>query len=433
MRVSCLQENLAKGLSIVGRAVSSRSTLPVLGNILLATDQARLKLAATDLEIAINCWIGAQVQEEGATTVPARLLAEFVNSLPAERIDMELNVRTQSLNLRCARIESNIKGIDANEFPLIPTAAMNMIAGKEGRDAQAAGTGAEVIEVPVDTLRKMIDQVAFAAATDDSRPMLTGVNARLQGDRLTLAATDGFRLSVRTTRLGQAVEAASGSTRSDGSGLSVIIPARSLQEIARISADADETAPVLIHVIQARNQVLFHLTGKVEGAGAAAASLTGARGSRGSFQQVDVVSQLIDSNFPDYAAIIPKSWSTRLVVDAAEFLKAVRLAYLFARDAANIVRLQITPGDGSRPGMLTLSATSQEYGDNISQVEAVSVEGEGIEIAFNARYLIDVLSVIGTPQVALETTRPGAPGVLRPVGVGPEEFTHVIMPMHISR
>lgn len=427
MRVSCLQENLAKGLSIVGRAVSSRSTLPVLGNILLATDQARLKLAATDLEIAINCWIGAQVQEEGSTTVPARLLAEFVNSLPAERIDMELNVRTQSLNLRCARIESNIKGIDANEFPLIPTAAMNMVAGKEGSDAQAAGTGAEVIEVPVDTLRKMIDQVAFAAATDDSRPMLTGVNARLQGDRLTLAATDGFRLSVRTTRLSQAVETAG------GSGLAVIIPARSLQEIARISADADEATPILIHVIQARNQVLFHLTGKVEGAGAAAASLTGARGARGSFQQVDVVSQLIDSNFPDYTAIMPKSWSTRLVVDVVEFLKAVRLAYLFARDAANIVRMQITPGDGSRPGMLTLSATSQEYGDNISQVEAVSVEGEGIEIAFNARYLIDVLSVIGTPQVALETTRPGAPGVLRPVGVGPEEFTHVIMPMHISR
>lgn len=421
MRVSCLQENLAKGLSIVGRAVSSRSTLPVLGNILLATDQARLKLAATDLEIAISCWIGAQVQEEGSTTVPARLLAEFVNSLPAERIDMELNVRTQSLNLRCARIESNIKGIDANEFPLIPTAITNIAAGEGARDSQATGAAAGVIEVPVDTLRKMIDQVAFAAATDDSRPMLTGVNARLQGDRLTLAATDGFRLSVRTTRLGQAVETAS------GNGLSVIIPARSLQEIARISADADETAPVLIHVIQARNQVLFHLSGKVEGTGAAS------RGSRGSFQQVDIVSQLIDSNFPDYAAIIPKSWSTRLVVDAAEFLKAVRLAYLFARDAANIVRLQIAPGDGSRSGMLTLSATSQEYGDNISQVEAVSVEGEGIEIAFNARYLIDVLSVIGTPQVALETTRPGAPGVLRPVGVGPEEFTHVIMPMHISR
>ena len=173
-------------------------------------------------------------------------------------------------------------------------------------------------------------------------------------------------------------------------------------------------------MVQARNQVLFHLAGKADD------------GDKGGFQQVDVVSQLIDSKFPDYEAIIPKSWTTRTVVDTAEFLKAVRVAYLFARESANIVRLQITPGQADRPGVLTLTATSQEYGDNLSEVEAL-VEGESMEIAFNARYLIDVLSVIDTPQVALETTRPGAPGVIRPVGTGPEEFTHVIMPMHISR
>ncbi|NOZ29394.1 MAG: DNA polymerase III subunit beta [Chloroflexi bacterium] len=392
MRVSCLQENLAKGLSIVGRAVSPRSTLPVLGNILLATDQARLKLAATDLEIAISCWIGAQIQEEGSTTVPARLLTDFVNSLPAERIDMELSVRTQSLHIRCARYEANIKGIDANEFPLIPTS--------EGNDA---------VEIPVGTLRKMIDQVAFAAATDESRPMLTGVHARFQDDRLTLAATDGFRLSVRLTQLSKPVP----------ENLAVIIPARSLQEIARISGDADDQHPVQIQVVRARNQVLFHLQGKADDA------------EKGGFQQVDVVSQLIDSQFPDYEAIIPKSWTTRTVMDTAEFLKAVRVAYLFAREAANIVRLQIAPGSSDRPGVLTITATSQEYGDNVSEVEAL-VEGEPIEIAFNARYLIDVLSVIDTSQVALETTRSSAPGVIRPVGVGPEEFTHVIMPMHIS-
>lgn len=398
MRVSCLQENLAKGLSIVGRAVSARSTLPVLGNILLATDGSRLKLSATDLEIAINCWIGAQVQEEGAITVPARLLTDFVNSLPAERIDITLNVRTQSLNIRCARTEGNIKGIDASEFPLIPPFTPLSTGGLGG-----------IVSVP--TLRQMVEQVAFAAATDDSRPMLTGAHARFQGDRLTLAATDGFRLSVRWAKLDQAVE-------EDGA---VIIPARSLQEVARISADADEAYPVEIQVIRDRNQVLFHLTGKADGT------------SKGGFQQVDVISQLIEGNFPDYMAIIPKTWTTRVVVNTAEFLKAVRVAYLFARDAANIVRLLITPGSGERPGMLTLQATSAEYGDNVSQVEAQSVEGDPIEIAFNARYLIDVLNVVGTPQVSLEMTRPSAPGVIRPVGVGPEEFTHVIMPMHISR
>lgn len=393
MRVSCLQENLAKGLSIVGRAVASRSTLPVLSNILLATDQSRLRLAATNLDIAINCWIGAQVEEEGATTVPARLLSEFVNSLPPERIDLELTVRTQSLNIRCANYEANIKGIDANEFPLIPTS-----------------DGDGVVEIPVATLRHMIEQVAFAAATEETRPMLTGVHTRFHGDRLTMAATDGFRLSVRVTTLERPVP----------EDVAVIIPARTLQEIARISADADEEHPAEIRVVPGRNQVLFHLTGKADASG------------KGGFHQVDVVSQLIDSNYPDYANIIPKSWNTRTVLKTDEFLKSVRVAYLFARDAANIVRLQITPGDGSASGQLTITAMSQEYGDNVSEL-AAQVEGEPIEIAFNARYLIDVLSVIDTPEVALETTRPGAPGVIRPVGAGPEEFTHVIMPMHISR
>ena len=123
MRVSCLQENLARGLSIVGRAVSPRSTLPVLGNILVATDEGRLKLAATNLEIGINCWIGAKIEDEGAITVPARLLGEFVSQLPSERIDMDLSVRTLMLNLKCARYDTNIKGIDASEFPIIPTSA----------------------------------------------------------------------------------------------------------------------------------------------------------------------------------------------------------------------------------------------------------------------------------------------------------------------
>jgi DNA polymerase-3 subunit beta len=190
VKVSCLQENLAKGLNIVGRAVASRSTLPVLSNVMLATDNGRLKLSATNLELGVNCWVGAKVEEEGATTVPARLLADFVNSLPPERIDMELVVRTQTLNARCARFEANIKGIDAQEFPIIPT----------------AGDGESAIRLAPEDLRRMIDQVAFAAATDESRPILTGVLARFEGDRLTLAAADGFRLSVRNAPIGQSLD-----------------------------------------------------------------------------------------------------------------------------------------------------------------------------------------------------------------------------------
>ena len=377
MKVSCLQENLAKGLSIVGRAVATRSTLPVLSNVMLATDGARLKLSATNLEIGIVCWIGAKVEEDGSITVPARLLTDFVNSLPPERIDMELTVRTQTLNLKCARFEANIKGIDAQEFPLIPT------AGEDSR-----------ISLDPSMLRQMIDQVVFAAATDESRPILTGVLAKFQGEQLTLAAADGFRLSVRTAHLPDPVS----------EPVTVIVPARALAELSRISGEQEQ--PIEVTITPARNQALFHMT------------------------NVDLVSQLIEGNFPDYNQIIPKGYSTRTVISTNDFLKAAKTANIFARDAANIVRLEITPGGELAPGHLTMADTSAEVGDNVGEIDAV-IEGEEMEIAFNAKYLIEILSVVDAAQVALETTTASSPGVIKPVGS--EDFTHVIMPMHISR
>ena len=385
MRVSCLQENLSRGLNIVGRAFSPRSTLPVLGNILLATDEGRLKLAATNLEIGIVCWIGAKVEDDGSVTVPARLLSEFVGQLPAERIDMDLSVRTLMLNLKCARYDTNIKGIDASEFPIIPTS-----------------DGAEAIRIEAETLRKMINQVVFAAATDESRPTLTGVNARFNGKRLTLAATDGFRLAVRSTELAAAVPEKS----------EVIIPARALAELSRIIGllpkAEGEPQIVEITIASARNQILFHLP------------------------DVDMVSQLIDANFPNYEAIIPKSFATRTIIDTQATLRALRVANLFARDSSNIVRFQMTPGHDGAPASLTMTATSAESGDNLANLDAI-IEGPEGEIAFNGRYMLDVLNVIDEPQIALETTRASAPGIVRPVAVGPEEFTCVVMPMHINR
>jgi len=380
MRVSCLQENLAKGLSTVARAVATRSTLPVLGNILLETDQSRLKLAATNLEIGINCWIGAKVEEEGAITVPARLLTEFVNSLPPERIDLELIVRTQTLHMRCSRYEANVKGIEASEFPLIPTA-----------DKLEKGSR---IQIAPELIRQMINQVIIAAATDESRPILTGVLVKFDNGQLTLAAADGFRLSVRTARLEGSVPAP----------ISVIVPARALAELARISAD--EQNPIEVIISEARNQVMFHLS------------------------NVDLVSQLISGSFPDYRQIIPKTQTTRTVVDTRAFLSAAKIASFFARDAANIVRLKMEPGSELTPGQLTVAATSAEVGDNVSQIEA-QIEGQNLEIAFNAKYLMEVLGVVDAPQVALETTTNSSPGVIKPVGS--QDFTHVIMPMHITR
>lgn len=403
MRVSCFQENLAKGLSIVGRAVASRSTLPVLGNILIEAKDNQLRLSATNLEIGINCWIGARVEDEGAVTVPARLLAEFVNSLPAERIDLELSVRTQTLHLSCGRIDANIKGIDAAEFPIVPT-----VDNGDGPEQTAEVLEGSTIALETAGLRKMIDQVVFAAATDESRPTLTGVEVSFKGERLVMAATDGYRLSVRSVLVDHQLD----------DDMTVIIPARSLGELARVIGDADDERPVQVTVTQARNQILFRVWGKGNEA-------------RGAFLKVDVVSSLIDARFPDYRAIIPKNYTTRTVVSTESLLKAVRVAQLFARDNSNIIRVAVIPNNGET-GAIRLTATSTEMGDNVNEVDAM-VEGDDLEIAFNARYLIDVLSQISEPQVVLETTQPNRPGAIRPVGVGNEEFLHVVMPMHPPR
>lgn len=377
MKVSCLQENLAKGLNIVSRAVSTRSTLPVLANILLETDNGRLKLSATNLEIVVTAWIGAKVEEEGAVTIPARTLIDLVGQLPQEQVDLMLNEQTQTLHITCARTESNIKGIDAQEFPLVPQ------PDKTKR-----------IRVEPDVLKQVISQVVLAAATDDTRPTLTGISTRIEGNQLLMVATDGFRLSMRSAQIAAVVE----------EPVSIIIPARALNELARILPD--QVDAVYLSMPEGRNQVVFDM------------------------DNVVLVSQLINETFPDYTPIIPKSQSTRTVLGTAEFYKACRTAEIFARESSHTARVQIHPGDEITPGYAVIAATSTETGDNVAQIDA-NVSGIPIEIAFNVKYMTDVLNVIDTPQVALETTSPMEPGVIKPVG--DTDFVHIIMPMHFGR
>lgn len=378
MKLSCTQENLAKGLATVGRAVATRSPLPVTSNVLIATDDARLKLAATNLDIAITCWVGAKIEDDGAITVPARLVGEFVNSLPNDRVDLKLNERQRSLNLKCGHFEANIKGIDADEFPPIPS------VGSDG-----------AISVDPSAFHDAIEHVAFAAATDDSRPVLAGVSMVFEGDKLTLAAADGFRLAVLEMPLPEAV----------ASRIDIIVPARALTELGRIIGDAAE--PLQINVTPNRNQVLFRLP------------------------NVQLVSRLIEGTFPNYRQIIPTKHTTRVVISTKEFLGATRIASYFARDSANIIRLHAKPGEDIAPGQLTVAATAAEIGDTTGGIDAV-VEGDEAQIAFNAKYLADVLSVLDASQVALEVTTPSSPGVVRP-STENSSYTHVIMPMHVAR
>ncbi len=376
MKLSCLQENLAKGISIVSRVVSTRAVLPVLSNILMTTDEGRLKLAATDLSTSITCWIGAKVEEDGEITVPARLLSDFVSSLPPAQIQMELVTRTKSLHLTCAQFEADIRGIDAQDFPLIPSDVSD-----------------HSIALPPETLRQMIEQVILAAATDEGRPVLTGALAQFQGSELTMVAADGFRLSLRKTQLSEEVP----------EPLEVIIPARALRELARVSAEEEE--PVEIIVTPDRNQALFRLS------------------------NVEIVTQLIEGKFPDYNQIIPSSHSTRAVINAHDLMRAVRISVLFSRDVANIVRVEIIPGTETDPGRLIVESAA-EVGQNVGELDA-AVEGEQMEIAFNGRYIIDMLNVLGTEQVALETTNSSRPGILKPVG--DENLVYVVMPMHLKK
>jgi DNA polymerase III subunit beta len=374
MKLSCLQENLKRGLAIVSHAVAGKSTLPVLSNILLASDDGRLRLAATNLELGITCWIGAKIDEEGAVTVPAKLLADVVGGLPNDKITLALDARTQTLNLTCARFEANIKGIEAEEFPTIPT-----IDDRE-----------PTVAFPPDLLRETVGQVAFAAATDDTRPVLAGVLIRLRGTTATFAAADGVRLAVRTVELPEPVREPQ----------EVIVPARALTELARITGDVEGN--VEITVTPSGGQVLFHT------------------------ESIDLVSRLIEGKFPDFERIIPASFATRTVLDTQEFAKAVKLASYFATASASIVKLTMESGGELGPGKLTISANAAEVGDNKGALDGM-VHGEGGQIALNAKFLAEALDAVSTPQIALETQTPQNPGVFKPVGA--DGYVHIVMPM----
>jgi len=373
VKVTSLQENLARGLQIAGRAVSTRGSLPILGNVLLRTENGRLKLTATNLEVGINVWVPAKVDDEGAITVPAKLFTDFVNSLPPGPTELSLNVRTKTVHLKSGQFEANFKGLDAEEFPTIP-----MSPDKP------------TTKLTKSTLRRMIGEVAFVATTDDSRPVLTGVLTTFEGDKATMAAADPYRLSVRTAPLLSKVEGK----------IEVIIPARSLQEVQRIIDDSED--PVEIFITPNGSQVIFHT------------------------QEADLVSRVIEGQFPNYRQVIPTGKAaTRIIVQREDLLQATRLASLFARDSANMLRFQVDP---SAQPPLVISATATEIGDQTAKVDA-TVDGQSTTIAFNSRFISDALSSITEPEIALELGGPLAPGVIKITG--DDNYLHVVMPLRI--
>ncbi len=377
MQVSCLQQNLRRGLAIVGRAVATRSNLPVLQNVKIATEDSMLVLTATNLDIAITTRIGAQVEEEGDITIPARLLTDFVNSLPDERIDIKTSVEPLSIGLKCQRFEANINGTDAEEFPPIPTV-------DEGA----------TIKVDPQVLRETIAYVAFAAATEDSRPVLTGIKVEVNGEDFTFAAADGFRLAVYDGKLTEPLPEPT----------EFIIPAKTMQEVGRLIGGDD--SEVEFTVTSAGTHALFNIG------------------------TVEIVSQLMPGSFPNFRSLIPSEHRNRVIVQQSDFMRAVRSASIFARDGSGIVRVQIM-GDEEGSG-ISISSRAEELGDNQGEIDG-EVEGEVDDqsrIAFNNKYLSEVLDVLGDGEIAFEITSASSPGVVR--SVSKEGYTHVVMPMFVQ-
>jgi len=378
MKVHVKQPQLAHSVSMVSRAVSPRSTLPVLSNILIKTDKGRLRLSATNLELGITCWIGARIEGEGAITVPSRTFTDLVSALPSEQVTITLDNSTQTLNVRCGTSETNIKGIDAEEFPPIPEPNLE-----------------EGVPLNITNFKEMVQQVAFAASTDEARPVLTGILLKLDKDKINMAATDGFRISIREDAISNPVSRP----------IEAIIPARALTELSRIISGTGEDSLIMTFPPE-RGQVIFHMN------------------------NLELASQLIEGTFPDYRAIIPPSFKTHTLLSTSGLLKACKQSEIIARDGTNVARLNIIPESGeASPGTLEISAQSEQTGSSEVLVDA-SVDGVPLLVAFNVRFLREVLEVIKSDNVWLETNAANTPGLIRPQS--DDRFKHIIMPMHIT-
>lgn len=367
MKISCLQENLSKGLGIVGRSVGTKVTLPVLSNILLKTEKGGLKLSATDLEIGIHTWIGAKVDADGAITIPSKILLDYVNTNSDKKINMEL--KEANLALSSDHFKANIKGIDAAEFPTIPE-----VKKKTG------------IEVNSSDLLKAIGKTLIAVALDESRPVLSGIYFITKGDILKMAATDSYRLAEHELKLSKKIT----------EDFNFIVPQRTMAEVLRLLSEAPEK--ILISV--GENQVEFSLGETV------------------------LVSRLIEGAFPDYSQIIPGKLSTKMVVERGEFTAAIKMASLFAREAANNIKIKV-----SAPNKISVIASSPHLGDNVSEVTG-EVSGEGLEIAFNAKFILDILAVEDSEKIILEFSGNLSPAMFR--AEKHADYFYIIMPLRVD-
>ncbi|HPM28058.1 MAG TPA: DNA polymerase III subunit beta [bacterium] len=366
MKIECTQNNLQKGLAFVSRSVGTRTTMPVLANVLLKTEGGRLRLSATDLEIGVSVFVGSKVDKEGAVTLPARLLSEFVANNNDEKI--VINVDGEQASVSSAHYSAKIKGINASEFPNIPEISPDF-----------------EVEVGALDFRDAINQTVFAASIDDTRPILSGVLIKAEENNLKMVATDSFRLAEKTISLEKKV------TRKT----QVVVPARTMVELVRLLEGSEEKVRLRV----GENQVAFIIG------------------------DIYLVSRVIEGAFPDYEQIIPAEVPVHSKVKRRELVDAMKVSTLFARDNANNVKIKVSSMQ------IEILATSPQLGENTSRVDAKTT-GDELEIAFNAKYILDTLMVMKGEEVDM-----GFVGKINPcVFKSPHDktFLCIIMPLRVE-
>ncbi|MBN1331937.1 DNA polymerase III subunit beta [Candidatus Dojkabacteria bacterium] len=375
MKISILQENLTRALNHASKAVSTRPNIPILANILIEAKAGKVRLAATNLDISVNAWIGADIIEEGEVTVSAKLLTEFVSTVNPGKIELSQIGNTLEVKSVDNRAEFNI--IPSGDFPTIPQVENEPLMKCNAKDFAGA-----------------VSQTAFAAALDDSRPVLTGLLLEATERKLSLVGVDGFRLSKKTITLETG-------TKED---FKEVIPAKALSELEKIVIDiAEEEDALEIFAMKNKNQMIFKVA------------------------NIEFSTRVIEGEFPDYTQIMPKAKNTGFSVLKSEFSTAVKVAGIFARNViGNKARFSVDP-EGK---ILELRANVIDLGNNESKVSISKGFGDKVETAYNIKFLQDMLNVIKGEEINYETEGVTSPGVFR--DKDDANFVHIIMPMRLE-
>ena len=399
MKITCIQENLARGLRVVNRAVPSRATLPITQNILIEAEDARVKLSATDLELSITTWVGAQIEAIGSITLPARPLLDTISSFDMGRVELEVTDEPYGAKIQTttqsgsgpATIDTDLRGAPKDDYPPFPEVSPK-----------------HRVRVDSGILRNALDRTVFAAATDDARPVLTGVKMEVEGDKATFAAADGFRLSIESAQLMDAAE----------ESFDALIPARALRELTSLMSGT--VSPVEIMVSETGGEAMFRIGDDIE-----------------------MITQLIAGTYPDYKSLVPENSDTTMTIPLEGIAQVARSMNVIAREGSAIVRLVASDLEGQ--GRLTLLANAEDLGNSEGSLD-IDIEGEEGKIAFNVRFLTDLVQhsqggtsnpvetdgdrAPGTEMLVLSITTPSSPAVFR--HSSHPGFTHVVMPMYVQ-